>query len=63
MRYTQTRAEDEATRIETAPVVSSTWAGRVTPSALSIVQARCVGLAHFSAGFVGAYYCFLSSVL
>jgi photosystem I P700 chlorophyll a apoprotein A2 len=46
-----------------APVVSSTWAGRVTPSALSIVQARCVGLAHFSAGFVGAYYCFLSSVL
>jgi photosystem I P700 chlorophyll a apoprotein A2 len=43
------------------PILSSIWKGSVPPVALSIVQARCVGLAHFSAGFLGTYSCFLTS--
>jgi hypothetical protein len=33
-----------------APVLASIWKGAFSPAALSIVQARCVGLAHFSVG-------------
>jgi photosystem I P700 chlorophyll a apoprotein A2 len=42
-----------------SPALSSLWQGRVAPAALSIVQARAAGLAHFAAGFAGTYYCFL----
>ena len=42
-----------------SPALSSLWAGRVSPVALSIVQARAAGLGHFGAGFLATYYCFL----
>ena len=42
-----------------SPALSSLWAARVSPVALSIVQARAAGLAHFGAGFLATYYCFL----
>jgi photosystem I P700 chlorophyll a apoprotein A2 len=43
-----------------APALSAgVW--RAAPAALSILQARCVGLAHFCAGFIGTYFCFFGS--
>ena len=42
------------------PFLSTLWAGGYyTPSALSIVQARCVGLAHFGSGFILTYAAFV----
>jgi photosystem I P700 chlorophyll a apoprotein A2 len=42
--------------------VYSIWSpGVVTPSALSIVQARSVGLSHFSVGFILSYVGFIAS--
>jgi len=43
------------------PVVVSIWTLGFTPVALSIVQARCVGLVHFIFGFVGTFASFLLS--
>ena len=43
------------------PVLVSTWAASFTPVALSIIQARCVGLAHFTLGFIGTFAAFLLS--
>jgi photosystem I P700 chlorophyll a apoprotein A2 len=45
-----------------APVLASIWKGAFSPAALSIVQARCVGLAHFSVGLISTYFSFLSSL-
>jgi len=35
------------------------WVGAASPAALSIVQARLIGLVHFSAGAPGTYFSFL----
>ena len=43
------------------PIVVSTWTSRLTPVALSIIQARGVGLVHFSFGFIGTFAAFLLS--
>jgi photosystem I P700 chlorophyll a apoprotein A2 len=43
------------------PVLYDLWNGGVyTPAALSIVQARFIGLVHFSAGFILTYAAFIS---
>ena len=44
-----------------APALAAAWTAPLTPAALSIVQARCVGLAHFAAGFIGTFAAFLLS--
>lgn len=43
------------------PLLVSMWAACFTPVALSILQARCVGLAHFTLGFIGTFAAFLLS--
>jgi len=43
------------------PVLGVMWKAGATPVALSILQARCVGLAHFSLGFIGTFAAFLLS--
>ena len=43
------------------PIVVSTWTSRLTPVALSIIQARGVGLVHFSLGFIRTFAAFLLS--
>ena len=38
------------------PIIADIWSGRIyTPVALSIVQARLVGIVHFSSGFILTY--------
>ena len=48
-----------------APVLREAWQpfgqARLSPAALSIVQARAVGSAHFGVGFIGTYFCFMGS--
>ena len=41
------------------PFMYNLWAGQITPTALSIVTARLVGLIHFIIGFVGTYAAFI----
>ena len=42
------------------PIVSDIWNGSdYTPIALSIVQARFIGLVHFSVGFIVTYASFV----
>ena len=43
------------------PIVATAWAAGFTPVALSILQARFVGLAHFTVGFIGTFAAFLLS--
>ena len=43
------------------PIVATAWAAGFTPLALSILQARFVGLAHFTVGFIGTFAAFLLS--
>jgi len=43
------------------PVVATMWTAGFTPVALSILQARFVGLAHFTVGFIGTFAAFLLS--
>jgi photosystem I P700 chlorophyll a apoprotein A2 len=44
-----------------SPMVVSLWTAGLTPVALSILQARCVGLGHFTLGLVGTFAAFLLS--
>ena len=44
-----------------SPVVVSLWTAGLTPVALSILQARCVGLGHFTVGLIGTFAAFLLS--
>jgi len=44
-----------------SPVVGSLWTAGLTPVALSILQARCVGLGHFTVGLIGTFAAFLLS--
>jgi photosystem I P700 chlorophyll a apoprotein A2 len=42
------------------PFLFNIWSGnRITPQALSIVQARFIGLVHFSVGFIVTYAAFV----
>ena len=41
------------------PFLYDLWFGQVTPTALSIVQARFIGIVHFSVGFIGTYSSFV----
>ena len=43
------------------PILVSPWTAGFTPVALSILQARCVGVAHFTVGFIGTFAAFLLS--
>jgi photosystem I P700 chlorophyll a apoprotein A2 len=43
------------------PFLQSLWSGSITPVSLSIVQARFIGLVHFSVGFVATYASFILS--
>lgn len=43
------------------PILVSPWTAGFTPVALSILQARCVGVAHFTVGFAGTFAAFLLS--
>jgi len=43
-----------------SPFLSDLWIANVyTPIALSIVQARCIGLVHFAVGFIATYAAFV----
>jgi photosystem I P700 chlorophyll a apoprotein A2 len=44
-----------------SPMVVSLWTAGLTPVALSILQARCVGLGHFTVGLIGTFAAFLLS--
>jgi photosystem I P700 chlorophyll a apoprotein A2 len=42
------------------PILFNIWSGKIfTPSALSIIQARLIGLVHFTIGFIVTYAAFL----
>ena len=42
------------------PFLFNIWSGNhVTPQALSIIQARFIGLTHFSVGFIVTYAAFI----
>ena len=41
------------------PILYNLWSGIITPVALSIVQARFIGLVHFSVGFILTYAAFI----
>ena len=41
------------------PFMYNLWTGQMTPVGLSIVQARLIGLVHFSVGFIGTYAAFI----
>jgi photosystem I P700 chlorophyll a apoprotein A2 len=41
------------------PILYDLWSGIITPVALSIVQARFIGLVHFSVGFILTYAAFI----
>ena len=44
------------------PFMYNLWAGQITPTALSIVQARLIGLIHFTVGFISTYAAFIIGV-